>query len=141
MDKILSAASTLPVKTLGARAELISEGGRSGRLYVLKSGELEVLHEGSSIASIGEPGTVIGEISALLRTPHSATIRTREGAEVYVIDDPDAFLDANPAVARHVAELLARRLQRTTAMLVDIRHQMKERDDTQMFDKIFALLR
>ena len=63
------------------------------------------------------------------------------GAEVYAIDDPNAFLDANPGVARQIAKLLAIRLQKTTALLVDMRMQAKEREDLVMFDKIFALLK
>lgn len=141
MDAILDAVKDFPTIVLGPRTALVTEGSRTGRLYVLKQGDLDVLHEGSSVASFGEPGAVIGEMSALLGVPHSATVRTRLGAEVFVIDDPDSFLDDNPRVARYVARMLATRLQKTTALLVDMRHQIKERDDSQMFDKIFALLK
>jgi len=93
------------------------------------------------VASIGEAGSIIGEMSVLLDQPHSATVRTRMGAEIYTIGDPANFLDANPGVARQIASLLAARLQKTTALLVDMRQQAKEREDHVMFDKIFALLK
>ena len=80
-------------------------------------------------------------MSVLLDQPHTATVRSRMGAEVYTISDPDAFLDANPSIARQIAKLLAVRLQKTTALLVDMRMQAKEREDVVMFDKIFALLK
>lgn len=140
MEQILEAATTLPISVLGPRAVLVSEGTQSGKLYILKSGELEVIRDGSTVAAIGEPGSVIGELSALLGLPHSATVRTRLGAEVYVAEDADAFLDAHPFAARHIASLLAARLHRTTSLLVDMRKQAKVREDQVMFDKIFALL-
>ena len=141
MEQVLEAARSLPLFKLGPRAVVVTEGGKTGKLYILKSGDLEVVRDGSSVAAIAEPGSVIGDMSALLAEPHSATVRTRGGAEVYVADDPDAFLDAHPAVARHLAKLLAQRLQKTTALLVDMRKQSKVREDHEMFDKIFALLK
>ena len=140
MEQILVAAATLPVSVLGPRAVLVNEGARTGKLYILKSGDLEVVRDGSTVAAIGDPGSVIGDMSALLDLPHSATVRTRNGAEVHVAEDADAFLDAHPAAARHIAKLLAARLHKTTALLVDMRRQAKVREDQVMFDKIFALL-
>jgi len=138
---ILGAVQTYPVTVVGPRGVLVQEGQKTGKLYVLKSGDLEIVRDGSLVASIGEAGAIIGEMSVLLDQPHSATVRSRLGAEVYVIDEPNAFLDANPGVARQIASLLAVRLQKTTALLVDMRQQAKEREDHVMFDKIFALLK
>ena len=138
---ILGAVQTYPVTVVGPRGVLVQEGQKTGKLYVLKAGDLEIVRDGSLVASIGEAGAIIGEMSVLLDQPHSATVRSRLGAEVYVIDEPNAFLDANPGVARQIASLLAVRLQKTTALLVDMRQQAKEREDHVMFDKIFALLK
>src|SRR5687768_1400574 len=138
---ILEAAANLPVTVLAPRSVLVAGGARTGKLYILKSGDLEIVREGSVVASFGEPGDVVGEMSFLLEQPHSATVRSRMGAEVHVVDDPIAFLDANPAVSRHIARSLALRLEKTTALLIDLRAQMKERQDHEMADKIFALLK
>lgn len=138
---ILQAAADLPVTVLGPRGVLVTGGERTGKLYVLKSGDLEVVRSGSVVASFGEPGDIVGEMSVLLEQPHSATVRSRAGAEVHVIDDPITFLDAHPAVSRHIARSLAQRLEKTTALLIDLRAQMKERQDHDMADKIFALLK
>lgn len=139
--EVLAAAVDLPVTVLGPRAVLVAGGARTGKLYILKSGDLEVVRDGSVVASFGEPGDVVGEMSALLDQPHTATVRSRMGAEVHVVDDPVAFLDANPAVTRHIARSLARRLEKTTALLIDLRSQMKDRQDHEMADRIFALLK
>lgn len=141
MATIFEAALDLPVTVLEPQAVLVAEGARSGKLYILKSGDLEVVRDGSVVAGFEERGSMVGEMSALLDQPHSATVRSRSGAEVYVIDDPVSFLDRNPAVSREIARSLAQRLHRTTALLIDMRQQTKERQDHEMFDKIFALLK
>lgn len=138
---ILAAAADLPVTVLAPRTVLVAEGAHSGKLYILKSGDLEVVRNGSVVAGFGEPGSIVGEMSVLLDMPHSATVRSRMGAEVHVVDDPAAFLEGHPGVARHIARSLAQRLQKTTALLVDMRRQAKAREDHDMFDKIFALLK
>ena len=138
---ILEAVQNYPVTVIGPRGVLVQEGQKTGKLYVLKSGDLEIVRDGSLVASIGEAGAIVGEMSVLLDQPHTATVRSRMGAEVHTIADPDAFLDANPSIARQIAGLLAVRLQKTTALLVDMRQQAKEREDHVMFDKIFALLK
>jgi CRP/FNR family cyclic AMP-dependent transcriptional regulator len=138
---ILEAVQNYPVTVIGPRGVLVQEGQKTGKLYVLKSGDLEIVRDGSLVASIGEAGAIVGEMSVLLDQPHTATVRSRMGAEVHTIADPDDFLDANPTVARQIAGLLAVRLQKTTALLVDMRQQAKEREDHVMFDKIFALLK
>ena len=138
---ILEAVQNYPVTVIGPRGVLVQEGQKTGKLYVLKSGDLEIVRDGSLVASIGEAGAIVGEMSVLLDQPHTATVRSRMGAEVYAIADPEAFLDANPTIARQIAGLLAVRLQKTTALLVDMRQQAKEREDHVMFDKIFALLK
>jgi CRP/FNR family transcriptional regulator, cyclic AMP receptor protein len=138
---ILEAVQNYPVTVIGPRGVLVQEGQKTGKLYVLKSGDLEIVRDGSLVASIGEAGAIVGEMSVLLDQPHTATVRSRMGAEVHSIAGPDAFLDANPTVARQIAGLLAVRLQKTTALLVDMRQQAKEREDHVMFDKIFALLK
>lgn len=138
---ILEAVQNYPVTVIGPRGVLVQEGQKTGKLYVLKSGDLEIVRDGSLVASLGEAGAIVGEMSVLLDQPHTATVRSRMGAEVHTIADPDAFLDANPTIARQIAGLLAVRLQKTTALLVDMRQQAKEREDHVMFDKIFALLK
>ncbi len=138
---VLDAMAGLPVTALKPGDVLVAEGDRSGKLYILKSGELEVFRDGSVVAGFSEPGTIVGEISVLLGQPHSATIRARHGAEVHTVADPAGFLDAHPAVAREIARSLALRLQKTTGLLIDMRQRAKAREDHEMFDKIFALLK
>jgi CRP/FNR family cyclic AMP-dependent transcriptional regulator len=101
-----------------AGSELLRQGGRLGTIFVLKSGEVEVLRDMALIRSISQPGAIFGEMSVLLDTPHTATVRTVSSVEAYRIDNAVAMLEARPAWALQLARLLAQRLADTTAQLV-----------------------
>jgi CRP-like cAMP-binding protein len=96
---------------------LIEQGQRTGRLYVLRSGELEVVRDGRFVLSTGTPGSIFGEMSLLLDIPHSATVRATAETEIFVIDNALAMLEANPGWLMQIARLLAQRVNATTALL------------------------
>ncbi len=98
--------------------QLIRQGGRSGTLYVLKSGELEVTRDGTFLNSVNRPGAIFGEMSVLLERPHSATVRAVTDIEVYVIADALRVLETHPAWTLQIARLLAQRLDSTTVQLL-----------------------
>ena len=102
---------------------VVHEGGRTGHLYVLIEGRLEVIKGDTVVASITEPGAVFGEMSVLLDKPHTATVRAATDSIVYEINDAASFLRQQPAVALLIARLLAQRLNVATTYLADIMHQ------------------
>jgi CRP-like cAMP-binding protein len=104
--------------------ELIAQGGRTGQLYVLKDGELEVLRDGKHITTIKTPGSVIGEMSVLLDAPQTATVRAVTAVDFFVIDDAIEVLRTHPEWLLQIARLLAQRVKDTTAQLT------RDRDDT-----------
>lgn len=104
-------------------ALVLKEGETTGRLYVLIDGKLEVLKGGTVVATVSEPGAMLGEMSVLLGQPHTATVRAATAARVYQFDDAAAFLKSQPAVALLVAQLLAQRLNAATTYLADIKRQ------------------
>ncbi len=108
---------------------LLREGERSGRLFVLASGCLEVFRGEVQIALVDDPGAVFGEMSALLDIPHTTSVRAVTEAVVHVVDDPVAWLARNPGLALPIARLLARRLQNVTSYLVDLKRQFGDRSD------------
>ena len=62
-------------RSVAAGTLVIHEGGRTGHLYVLIEGRLEVVKGDTVVAVLTEPGAVLGEMSVLLDQPHTATVR------------------------------------------------------------------
>lgn len=108
---------------LAADELLIHEGQTTGHLYVLIEGRLDVLKGGTVVATVSEPGAILGEMSVLLHQPHTATVRAAADSTVYQFDDAASFLRERPAVALLVAQLLAQRLNAATTYLADIKRQ------------------
>ena len=106
-----------------AGALILHEGGRTGHLYVLIEGRLEVVKGGIVVATITEPGAVLGEMSVLLDKPHTATVRAAQDSVVYEIDDATAFLRKQPGVALLIARILAQRLNVANTYLADLKQQ------------------
>jgi CRP/FNR family transcriptional regulator, cyclic AMP receptor protein len=102
---------------------VIHEGGTSGHLYVLIEGRLEVIKGDAIVASITEPGAVVGEMSVLLDQPHTATVRAASDSIIYEFSDAGSFLRDQPAVALLIARLLAQRLNVANTYLADIMRQ------------------
>jgi CRP-like cAMP-binding protein len=105
------------------------EGQRSGLIYVLASGAVEVLKNGVQINVVSEPGTFFGEVSLLLDEPHTASVRAVEPSTFHVADDAIAFIGARPEIALAIARLLARRLHFVTTYLVDVKRQFEGSGD------------
>lgn len=96
---------------------LVPQGGKLGKLFVLRQGEVEIERDGAFINSTSQPGAIFGEMSLLLDIPHSATVRAVTDIEVFVIDDALKVLEANPGWTLQIARLLAQRVNATTALL------------------------
>jgi CRP/FNR family cyclic AMP-dependent transcriptional regulator len=101
----------------------IHEGGKTGHLFVLVEGRVEVIKGDSVVAVITEPGAMFGEMSVLLDQPHSATVRAASDSVIYEFNDAASFLRDQPAVALLIAQLLAQRLNVATTYLADLMHQ------------------
>src|SRR5690606_38389647 len=106
--------------TLEAGDVLIKEGDRGGDMYVLESGVLSVERDGVVIAHIRNPGALVGEMSVLLGTENTATVRAERSTSLRVVKDALAYLERQPLVALRVAMLLSQRLDATSAALVEL---------------------
>ena len=110
-------------RSLVAGTDFIHEGGKTGHLFVLIEGKVEVLRGDSVVAVISEPGAVFGEMSVLLDQPHSAKVRAASDTVLYEFDDAAQFLREQPAMALLIAQLLAQRLHIATTYLADLMQQ------------------
>ena len=123
MREILSHFASAPLEIVPDGAILLAEGDRTGRVFALAEGELEVLRGDTQVAILNEPGSIVGEMSVLLDAPHSATVRALGDAKVRRVDDGAAFFAERPELAWLLARLLARRLHAGTSYLADLKQQ------------------
>lgn len=141
MASILTLVRSEPVRQLARGETLIEAGEQGGQMFVLETGRLNVSRDGVDVAIIAEPGALIGEMAVLLGTDHSASVRADVASTVRVIDDALAFLERTPIVALHVATLACERLDRTTALLVQLRKESEGRSGEQsLLGRIFSSL-
>ena len=97
------------------------QGDQGDRLFVVKSGVLEVLSAPSDasdavpIAYLGT-GEVLGELALLTGSPRSATVRSPQHAELFAVERAVFvdLMDTLPAFSRNLCVVLARRLETTT---------------------------
>lgn len=141
MQAVLGYTEDLPKLRYDTGDILITEGPASGVLYILVEGAVEVLRGDVRVSLVDEPGAVFGEISALLGSAHSATVRALEPSIVHRIEDAESFLQLRPEIVFHVARILARRLIDATTYLADIKHQFADRSDhLGMVDEVLEAL-
>jgi CRP/FNR family transcriptional regulator, cyclic AMP receptor protein len=125
MASILDICANVPRRDLPPGTTLLSEGETSGQLYVLAEGRVEVLRGATQVATVGDPGAVFGEMSVLLKRPHTATVRALSPVGVYVFEDAERFLKSHPEIAFFLGRLLAERLNAATTYLVDLKRQFE----------------
>ena len=137
----LSRLQSLPLVSFAADQVVIAELQPLQGIYFLEGGEVEVFKEGVTIAEIYEPGAVFGEMSCLLHTAPTATVRTITACTFRYAADPVLFFREHPDGALHVAEILARRLDSLNRYLVDIKRQFEDRaDHLGMIDEVLDSL-
>lgn len=117
MASLHSLATT---RTLAPGDELIVQGAAGGTLFVLEEGELAVERDGVAITTISARNALVGEMSVLLGTPNSATVRAIGPTTVRAIENARGRLMEDPELTFHIASLVATRLDATTALLVDL---------------------
>jgi CRP-like cAMP-binding protein len=141
MTSLLALTATRPTRTLAAGEILLVQGEAGGDLFILLSGKLAVVRDSVNIATIAQPGTLVGEMSVLLGTRNSATVRADTETKVRVIRDALKLLDSEPDLARRVATLVAGRLDATSALLVELTKQNKGKASEQsLLNRIMSSL-
>jgi len=141
MSSVIERCAALPQRQFQAGEVLLEEGKRSGVLYILASGSVEVLKGDVQVATVDTPGAFFGEVSALLDLPHMATVRALTEAKLYVAADPLGFLESNQEIALSLARLLAKRLHSVTTYLVDLKHQFEDHQShLSMVDEVLEAL-
>ena len=100
--------ASLPLVTYQPGETVIVDGSTTGRLLILKKGNVAIVKEDTEIAKVTEPGAVFGELSILLDQPNKVDVRALETSQFHVADTA-VLLTQNP-IAAYVAMVLARQL-------------------------------
>ncbi len=140
MESLLELAAAQPKRQLAPGEILIAQGREGGDLFVLESGQLLVERDGVTIASISSPNSVVGEMSVVLGTRNSATVRADGNATVRVIMDARKYLEQDQAMTFRLAWLMASRLDATSAYLVELSKQHTGKTEQNMLGKILSAL-
>ena len=74
MAPLLDTCTSLPVWSYEPGDTVIQEDCKNGRLFVLKSGVVEVRKRNQALNRSASPGAVFGEVSALLNSAYSASV-------------------------------------------------------------------
>jgi CRP/FNR family cyclic AMP-dependent transcriptional regulator len=125
VSAILKLCQGVPLRTVDPGTVLFAEGKRDRMLCILAEGEVEILKDDFQVNTVCEPGSVFGEMSILLDTPHTATVRARTACRVHMIEDGDAFLRANKDMAYDLLKIVAARLQGVTTHLTNLNRYVR----------------
>ncbi len=114
----LSGEQLLPVadivqRVTFERGDVVFEEGHPGlHVYLILEGEVEVIHEGEQVATLGVK-ECFGEMALLDQSERSASIRCLQDVVLLAIsrDDFQDLLDLHPALAKGVIRVLTRRLR------------------------------
>ena len=140
MTNLLALTASRPTRTLADDEVLLVQGEGGGDLFILLSGKLVVVRDGVSIATISQPGTLVGEMSVLLGIRNSATVKAERESKVRVIRDANKLLESEAALARRVAAMVAGRLDATSALLVELAKQNKGKSEQGLLSRIVSTL-
>ncbi|MBI4577064.1 MAG: DUF2225 domain-containing protein [Planctomycetes bacterium] len=104
---------------------LFFQGDESKEMYILLAGKVEIIIDRVTVATVGEPGTYLGEMSTLLGLSRTATVKTTAASTFIVVGQNrvEQFLSHSPRQGFKLARILAERLRDTSAAL----HDAKER--------------
>ncbi|MDX1960697.1 MAG: cyclic nucleotide-binding domain-containing protein [Leptospiraceae bacterium] len=102
--------------------EVIAQGRKPKALYILVSGEVEIIKNGKVIAVENTPGYYLGDVSILRNTIANASVKTL--TKTVLIEIPtekvDSFLHHSPEVAISISRKLAERILQVNELYLNI---------------------
>ena len=122
-DLIEKSLAALPLTKFQAGEVVLLAGSRSEQLLFLKKGTVAIVKDGIEIARVTQSGAVLGELSVFLNEPHTADVRAVEASHFHVASADTLARD--PLILFSVAAILARRLNATNRVLVELKTQLK----------------
>ncbi len=97
---------------------VMKEGTLGEGLYILMSGELEVLVKGVKVAQINAKGSYVGEIASLLRCRRIATVKAVTPCKFLIVGNITRYFEENASAALGIAQTLAARIMDMNSKIV-----------------------
>jgi len=127
-------------RTLEPGELLITQADPGGNIFVLEAGELAVERDGVPITTLSTPNVLVGEMSVLLGTPNSASVRAITHATVRVIENARDQLMQDPELTFRLASLVAGRLDATTGLLVELAKEHSGKAEQSLLARILSAI-
>ena len=106
------------IQLLSAGSALFRKGDSGDRMFVLRTGALDILVNDAVVETV-EPGGIVGEMALIEDEPRSATVVARVDSELIPVDrDGFEFLvQQHPFFALLVMRSMAHRLRRMNVLV------------------------
>jgi len=120
-ENFLGSARSGEEISLGAGEVLFSKGDIGHEIYVVRSGELQILDGNRVFETVG-PGGIVGEMALVDGGPRSATVRASAATEVVPLDERRFLfmVQQTPHFALRVMRVMSARLRAMNARLTGV---------------------
>ena len=114
-DFQLLANAGFPPATFKAGETIFAAGDKGDKMYVIRSGEVEIERNGKVVEKLG-PGGIFGEMALIDGSPRAASAKAKTACEVAPITEKTFLflVHETPFFAISVMRALAERLRRAT---------------------------
>lgn len=140
MNDIEANLKEFPLISLSSGEFLLTQGEKTDCLYFLHEGAVKILKDNYEVAIRSDKGAVLGEMSIMLDTEHSASVQCIQDSTFYCIEHPREYLENHPDVIWNIAQILSLRLFNLTQYLVDVKSQYEGHDHLNMVDDVLETL-
>ena len=98
------------------KGEIISkEGDKAKSLFIIVEGKVGIYKNENKIAEFDKEGTIVGEMSLILKKPRSATIKAMTDARLLEISgEIEDIVKQYPDTSKKIIKSLAERLAKNT---------------------------
>jgi CRP/FNR family cyclic AMP-dependent transcriptional regulator len=139
LDAFKKSIAALPLIAFDPGETILYSGSTTGQLFILRHGVVEIVRDGQQIATVSEPGAVLGELAVILDKPHTADVRAVERCEFHFAE-ASTLLKENVAALLYVTAMLAHRLDAANTVIVEVKRDLESGKSPSMMQKALKKL-
>ncbi len=102
---------------------IFNAGEPGDTMYIIKEGAIEI-RSGETVFEVAGPGSVVGEMALIDKSPRSASAIARSDCKLVVVDRRrfEFLVSQTPYFSLEVMQIMAERLRHVNAMLAEATH-------------------